>query len=90
MKGSGAMQKTFSDFLCEIKRSVSEFSDFVRRHKGVIGTLTLVLLLLYGVRIFYYDFSIDSEAALSSQQELLNSWLTIDRFGLVFTKKLFL
>lgn len=89
MKGSGAMQKTFSDFLSEIKRSVSEFSDFARRHKGVIGTLTLVLLLLYGVRIFYYDFSIDSEAALSSQQELLNSWLTIDRFGLVFTKKLF-
>lgn len=84
------MKKLCSDFWSELRESASRFSAFAGSHKGVLGVLTLVLLFLYGVRIFYYDFSIDSEAALSSQQELLDSWLTIDRFGLVFTKKLFL
>lgn len=89
MKGSHSMKQTFSVFRSELKCSASRFSLFAKQHKGVIGVLCLVLLFLYGVRIFYYDFSIDSEAALSSQQELLNSWLTINRFGLVFTKKIF-
>lgn len=67
------MKKLCSDFWSELKESASRFSAFAGSHKGVIGVLTLVLLFLYGVRIFYYDFSIDSEAALSSQQELLDS-----------------
>ena len=90
MKGFRPMKQTFSVFRSELGGSVSRFSCFAKQHRGVIGVLCLTLLFLYGVRIFYYDFSIDSETALTSQQELLNSWLTIDRYGLVFTKKLFL
>lgn len=84
------MKKYCSVFWSEIRGSASRFSAFSGNHKGVIGVLTLALLFLYGVRIFYYDFSIDSEVALSSLPGLLASWLSIDRFGLVFTKKLFL
>lgn len=83
------MRKECSVFGTEIRKSAERFFSFAKSHKGVISILALWLLFLYGVRIFYYDISIDSEAALSSQQELLDSWLTIDRFGLVFTKKLF-
>ena len=83
------MRKEYSVFGTEIRKSAERFFSFAKSHKGVISILALWLLFLYGVRIFYYDISIDSEAALSSQQELLDSWLTIDRFGLVFTKKLF-
>ena len=83
------MRKEYSVFGTEIRKSAERFFSFAKSHKGVISILALWLLFLYGVRIFYYDISIDSEAALSSQQELLDPWLTIDRFGLVFTKKLF-
>src|SRR5699024_8675821 len=78
------MRKECSVFGTEIRKSAERFFSFAKSHKGVISILALWLLFLYGVRIFYYDISIDSEAALSSQQELLDSWLTIDRFGLVF------
>lgn len=83
------MKKTCSHFRTQFRGTVSRFAMFAKDHKGVIAVLTLALLFLYGTRIFYYDYSIDSESALSYQQELLNSWLTIDRFGLVYTKKLF-
>lgn len=77
------------DFWKEIKESGSRFSEFVKCHKGVIGVLIFALVVLYGQRIFYYDVSIDSEIAISSLKKILDSWLAIDRFGLVMTKKIF-
>ena len=67
------MRKEYSVFGTEIRKSAERFFSFAKSHKGVISILALWLLFLYGVRIFYYDISIDSEAALSSQQELLDS-----------------
>ena len=83
------MRAVCADFWRDIKASARRFSEFTNCHKGVIAILTLALIFLYGQEIFYYDISIDSEIALSSQAEILNSWVAIDRFGLVLTKKLF-
>lgn len=83
------MRAVCADFWRDIKASARRFSEFTKCHTGVIAVLTLALIFLYGQEIFYYDISIDSEIALSSQAEILNSWVAIDRFGLVLTKKLF-
>ena len=77
------MRAVCADFWRDIKASARRFSEFTKCHTGVIAVLTLALIFLYGQEIFYYDISIDSEIALSSQAEILNSWVAIDRFGLV-------
>ena len=47
------------------------------------------VLFVYGIRLAGVDLSIDTEIMLNDQQEVLDSWIGIGRFGLVFTKKLF-
>ena len=47
------------------------------------------VLFVYGIRLAGADLSIDTEIMLNDQQEVLDSWIGIGRFGLVFTKKLF-
>lgn len=83
------MRATCTDFLKKIKESTRRFGKYTRNHKGVIAVLALALICLYGQKICYYDISIDSEIAVSTQNTILDSWLAIDRFGLVLTKKLF-
>ena len=46
-------------------------------------------VFVYGIRLVEEDLSIDTEIMLNNQQEMLDSWIGIGRFGLVFTKKLF-
>ena len=83
------MRKQCSAFWKEIKESARGFAAFAGGHKGVIIVLVLALLFVYGAQIFYYSVSIDGEAALISEREILKSWLTIDRYGLLITKTLF-
>lgn len=63
------------------------------RFLGMMGKrswlLVFTVLFVYGIRLSGEDISIDTEIMLSSQQEVLDSWIGIGRFGLVFTKKLF-
>ena len=47
------------------------------------------VLFVYGIRLTETDLSIDTEIMLNDQREVLDSWIGIGRFGLVFTKKLF-
>lgn len=77
------------NFLKELKEATKRFAEFAYSHKGVILLLVIELILLYGQRLFYYDISIDSEIAISSQKAMLESWIGIDRFGLVLTKFIF-
>ena len=76
-------------FWREMKGSAEDFCGFAKKRRGVLVVLAAALLLLYGPRLFYYELSIDSELAVLSQRRMLDSWLAIDRFGLVATKKLF-
>ena len=76
-------------FGSELKDSFRRFGVFAKENKGIIIVLSIALLFLYGSRIFYYDISFDSEIALISQKTITDSWLGINRFGLVFTKWLF-
>ncbi|MCI8550476.1 MAG: hypothetical protein HFI68_07805 [Lachnospiraceae bacterium] len=83
------MKKSAIAFGKEVKNFAGRFADFLRCHKAMAAILMVFLLFLYGVRIFYYDISFDSEIAISNQGAILMSWLAINRFGLVATKKIF-
>lgn len=44
--------------------------------------------MAYGIKLFYYSISIDTEVMLGNGEGQLYSWLSIGRFGLILTKKL--
>ncbi|MDO4295785.1 MAG: glucosyltransferase domain-containing protein [bacterium] len=83
------MKQMGRDFYEDVRGSLKRFGAFSKERRGLWLILGLVLLYLYGTRLFYYDLSFDGEIALNQQDGILGSWLGINRFGLVFTKRLF-
>ncbi|PLR80622.1 hypothetical protein CVD25_22485 [Bacillus canaveralius] len=73
-------------FLSEEKKS---FLAFVRESKLLLLVTLFFVFLSYGIKIVNYDFSIDTEFILNNYAGQLSAWQSIDRIGLVFTKKLF-
>lgn len=73
------------DFLNNEKKMLLAF---IRESKLLIGITLFFIILSYGIKLFYFDFSIDSEVILSDYDRQIESWLKNDRIGLVFTKYL--
>src|SRR5690242_15306464 len=44
------------------------------------------MILSYGIKLVYFDFSIDTEAILDDYPQQMDNWLNVNRLGLVFTK----
>lgn len=63
---------------------------FYRKTYGMKALLFISLLMIfaYGIRIVYYNISIDTEVIINDPTALLMSWLSAGRFSLVFLKKL--
>jgi hypothetical protein len=67
-----------------------KFQIFFRRRQKAILFLIGVTLLLYLPMLTNFSYSIDSERIISDSKGILWQWLSIDRFGLVVLKKIFL
>lgn len=66
------------------------FRMFFKKRIGAISLIILTTLLLYLPKLTNFSYSIDSERMANSPAEVLNSWIGIGRFGLVFLKRFFL
>lgn len=66
-----------------------ERKTYLKENIVPIAIIILLGLLVYGMKLFTYSFSIDTEALLSNQEEILKSWISIGRYGLVLFKKIF-
>lgn len=64
-------------------------ASFLKNSKIVVLIIVFFILLTYGIKIFYYGFSIDTEVILNNYDLQMNAWQSIGRIGLVFTKDLF-
>ncbi|MFS0775276.1 glucosyltransferase domain-containing protein [Neobacillus sp. 3P2-tot-E-2] len=62
------------------------FLDFFRNSKFLLGIISFFVILTYGIKIFYFDYSIDTEVIMDSYLEQMGNWLGVNRHGLVFTK----
>lgn len=62
---------------------------FIKQERGMVCLTVFTVLFVYGIRLTETDLSIDTEIMLNDQKEVLDSWIGIGRFGLVFTKWLF-
>lgn len=66
------------------------FRMFFKKRIGAINLIILTTLLLYLPKLTNFSYSIDSERMANNPAEVLNSWIGIGRFGLVFLKRFFL
>lgn len=80
--------KLKSDVL-ELKSDILEFMKYCKENTLSIILIILFTLMTYGMKIFNYSISIDTEKLINEYDWQLDTWATFGRFGLVFTKKLF-
>lgn len=74
--------------LQDLKNDLNLFWSFLKNNKLTIILTWFFILMAYGIKLFFYSISIDTEAIINDYNGQLNAWLTIGRFGLIFTKKL--
>lgn len=68
---------------------VFQFLSFVRNNRAGAFLSGAAALFTYGPWLIHEDITVDSEIMIADPEAMLESWLGINRFGLVFTKKLF-
>ncbi|KLI76805.1 MULTISPECIES: glucosyltransferase domain-containing protein [Lacticaseibacillus] len=73
-----------------MKKEMNDFIAFFNRRKSAIFLLFVLTIALYIPMLTNFSYSIDSEAIVDNPRDLLFSWLTIDRYGLVILKGFFL
>lgn len=62
------------------------FIEFINNSKILLSITGFFILLSYGIKMFYFDYSIDTEVIMNNYAEQMSDWLTVNRIGLVFTK----
>ncbi len=65
-----------------------KLKEFLEKNKKTILGILVLGLITYGIKLITYSFSIDTEAFLVNREGLLNSWIALDRYGLVFLKNI--
>ena len=70
----------------KIKKECNELLNFIKVHKTSFILTTFFTFIIYGIKLFNYSISIDTEVIISNYKYLLNSWYGIGRFSLGFLK----
>lgn len=66
-----------------------QFLSFIRENRAGALLSGAAALCTYGAWMTRQDITVDTEIMMSDPGAMMNSWLGINRFGLVFTKHLF-
>ena len=69
-----------------LKQDFFDFINFMKSNIGLVLANVFFILLTYGLKLFQYSVSIDTEIILNDQECLLISWIGIGRYGLVLLK----
>lgn len=70
----------------KIKKECNELLDFIKVHKTSFILTIFFTFIIYGIKLFNYSISIDTEVIISNYTALVNSWYGIGRFSLGFLK----
>lgn len=73
----------------ELKEDSNGFIRYIKNNKLAILTVWFFILLAYGIRLFYYSISIDTEIIIGNYSNQVDSYIVNGRFGLIFTKLIF-
>ena len=70
-------------------KDIIKIKNFIVKYKiSFIGTIILTFII-YGIRLFNYNISIDTEVLINSFNEQITSWNSIHRYTLGIIKNLF-
>ena len=72
--------KLKSDVL-ELKSDILEFMKYCKENTLSIILIILFTLMTYGMKIFNYSISIDTEKLINEYDWQLDTWATFGRFG---------
>ena len=75
--------------LSELKKDIYSFFNFLKDNKFATILCWFFILLSYGIKLFWYSIGLDTDIAINDMPWTLKWWMSIDRSGLVFTKKIF-
>lgn len=69
-----------------MKGEKMKVKEFLKENVAPFVIILIFGLITYGIKLVTYTYSIDTESFLFNRTDLLNSWLTVSRYGLVFLK----
>lgn len=71
-----------------MKKELKNFQKYLVEHKKAILFLFLFSLCIYGIKLFNYSISIDTEVIINIPNSLFRTWIEIGRPCLVVLKKM--
>ena len=71
-----------------LKDDINGFVNFIKNNKLLTILCWFFLIFSYGIKWLFYNISADTEIMLNDYEGMSFSWIGIDRFGLVLTKKI--
>ena len=74
------------DAVAEKTYSFKDFLDFCKSNVAELAISAIFLIIAYGQKAFSNTFSIDTEEIISRSKALYNSWIRLERFGLLAFK----
>ena len=77
-----------SNELLDIRNSVKSFNEFLKNNIATVVITIFFTLMSYGIKLFQYSISIDTEMLINSYDWQLDTWASFGRFGLVFIKRI--
>lgn len=89
MKTRKIQRNSLPIFWKQVRETGGEFGFFLKSHRREAVVSAIAAVLFYGILVLHGDITIDSEIMKTIPQEMLRSWVGINRFGLVVTKVLF-
>ncbi len=72
-----------------MRENLEIIKNCLQREKRSLAFLAAGVILTYGFMASHFSYSIDTEDMLAHQLAFYPQWISIDRWGLVLTKKIF-
>lgn len=68
------------------KHYIAKYKEFLKNNIGLLGWIVWWVLFTYGVKIFFYSMTVDSEVAHLNKDNMI--WVALGRWGITFLKNL--
>lgn len=83
------MKKKCNRFVGDLLVELRCFFDFIKSNIWLTVFALFCITLSYGIKLVYFDFSIDTENYIVNYNEKSIQWKVLDRPGLIALKKIF-
>jgi len=71
-----------------IKLEKGHFWQFLASNKILLWVTGVAMLVTYGIKVMWLDYSIDTEIAIDNYRHIQHLWIGLDRLGLVVLKRI--